>query len=119
VNSISYSLLFFSKPNPVEFFCPLLILEKAESNRNRVDKAIKRTFKKFTVLKPIYELIGYNPANRFEIWRNESVEKWEQRRRHEAINITRKEEEQEKVMKWIPKRFVNHCNLINNVQNVN
>ena len=31
-----------------------------------------------------------------------------------AINITRKEEEPVKVMKWIPKRFVNYCNLINN-----
>ena len=104
----------------MEFFGPLYILEKAESNRNRIDKAIKRTSKRFTGLKQstsntlIYELIGYNPANRFEIWRNESMEKWEQMKRYEAINITRKEEEPVKVMKWIPKRFVNYCNLINN-----
>ena len=42
------------------------------------------------------------------------MEKWEQRKRHEPINITRKVEEPEKVMKWIPKRFSNYCNLINN-----
>ena len=106
--------------NPhIDFMAPLLLVEKAKTNWGKVERAIKKSMKKFTGLsqstpdKFLFGMLGFDLRWKCQKTWKEGLDKWEERKKGK---MTPKEKVNCPVdfpsTKWVPKEFIAFNNVL-------
>ena len=100
-----------------EFIAPIYLYKKAKTRREKIQSALRYTFKSFTSLKKtvktelIEDLIGYNLNERSNELHQTSFERWNYRKAGMRFTSGLKEEELSNLCKNQPKSMIKYINM--------